>query len=62
MGMVIRFRLKQELGFVYRNHQGLVPNENPYKAEYSMQYEEQVHLDFYSDAAQSWFQLKYLNV
>ena len=24
-------------------------------------YKDQVHLDFYSEAAQSWFQLKYLN-
>ena len=62
MGMTIRPRMRRELGFVYRNHQGLVPNENPYKDGYSMRYEEQVHLDFYSDAAQSWFQLKYLNV
>ena len=62
MGMAVRPRMRRELGFVYRHHQGLVPNENPYKDGSNMRYEEQVHLDFYSEAAQSWFQLKYLNV
>ena len=62
MGMAIRFRLKRELGFVYRHHQGLVPNPHPYKDGPSMRYEDQVHLDFFSEAAQSWFQLKYLNL
>ncbi len=58
MGMAVRPRLRRELGFVYRNYQGLVPNE------YSLnkRYQDQIHLDFYSEAAQSWFQLKYLNV
>jgi len=50
MGMAIRPRLKRELGFTYRHHRGLGE-----RLEY------QVHLDFYSEAAQSWFQLKYLN-
>jgi len=60
MGMAVRTRLKRKLGFVYRHHQGLVPNEHRYKDGPTMHYEDQVHLDFYSDAAQSWFQLKYL--
>jgi hypothetical protein len=46
------------MGFTYRHHQGLVANEHPYDG---MHYEQQVHVDFYSEAAQSWFQLKYLN-
>jgi hypothetical protein len=62
MGMAIRPRLKRELGFTYRHHRGLVPNENPRKDGPSMRYEDQVHLDFYSEQAQSWFQLKYLNL
>ena len=61
MGMAIRTRLRRELGFVYRHHQGLVPLDTPRKDGYTMRYEDQVHLDFYSEAAQSWFQLKYLN-
>ena len=62
MGMAVRPRMRRELGFVYRNYQGLVPNENPRKGGPSMRYQDQIHLDFYSEAAQSWFQLKYLNV
>ena len=62
MGMAIRFRMKRELGFTYRHHQGLVPVEHPRKDGPNMHYEDQVHLDFYSEQAQSWFQLKYLNL
>jgi len=61
MRMALRVRLRKEMGFTYRHHKGLVPNEHPYKDGPSMHYEEQVHVDFYSEAAQSWFQLKYLN-
>ena len=60
MGMAIRPRLRRELGFVYRYHRGLVPNPHPRKNGPTMHYEDQVCLDFYSDAAQSWFQLRYL--
>jgi len=62
MGMAVRPRLRRELGFVYRYHRGLVPNTTPRKDGPTMYYEDQVHLDFYSDSAQSWFQLKYLNL
>jgi hypothetical protein len=62
MGMAIRPRLRRELGFTYRYHQGLVPTEHPRKDGPTMYYEDQVCLDFYSDQAQSWFQLKYLNL
>ena len=62
MVMAVRPRMRRELGFVYRNYQGLVPNENPRKDGPRMRYQDQIHLDFYSEAAQSWFQLKYLNV
>jgi hypothetical protein len=27
-----------------------------------MHYQEQIHVDFYNQSAQSWFQLKYLNL
>lgn len=62
MGMAIRPKLKRELGFTYRHHKGLVPNEHPRPNGPTMHYEQQVHLDFYSESAQSWFQLKYLNL
>lgn len=61
MKMALRTQLRKEMGFTYRHHRGLVSNEHPYKDGPSMHYEEQVHLDFFSEAAQSWFQLKYLN-
>jgi hypothetical protein len=62
MGMAVRTRLRRELGFTYRNHQGLVPHEVVHPSEPKMHYEEQVHLDFFDEKAQSWFQLKYLNL
>lgn len=62
MGMAIRPRLKRELGFTYRHHRGLVPNEHPRPGGPNMYYQDQVCLDFYSEQAQSWFQLKYLNL
>ena len=61
MKMALRTQLRKEMGFTYRHHRGLVTNEHPYKDGPSMHYEQQVHVDFFSEAAQSWFQLKYLN-
>lgn len=61
MGMAVRTRLRRELGFTYRYHRGLVPNEYQISGEPPMHYEEQVHVDFYNDAAQSWFQLRYMH-
>ena len=61
MKMALQTRLRKEMGFTYRHHRGLVANEHPYKDGPSMHYEQQVHVDFFSEAAQSWFQLKYLN-
>ena len=61
MGMALQARLRKEMGFTYRYHLGLVANEHPYKDRPSMHYEQQVHVDFFSEAAQSWFQLRYLN-
>lgn len=62
MGMAVRTRLRSELGFTYRHHRGLVPNPNPRKDGPTMYYQDQVHLDFYLDSAQSWFQLKFLHL
>lgn len=60
MGMIVRPRMRRELGFTYRYHRGLVPVEHPTPNGPGMYYEEQVHLDFYSEQAQTWFSLKYL--
>ena len=62
MGMALRTRLRRELGFSYRHYRGLERNETPSRNGAMYHYEDQVHLDFYSESAQSWFQLKYLNI
>jgi hypothetical protein len=65
--MTISFVLKRELGFTVRRHRGLAPHNQNTRESYDPDwphkyyYEDQVHLDFYSESAQSWFQLKYLN-
>jgi hypothetical protein len=66
--IAISFVCKRELGFTVRRHRGLVPHP---QAEWKIMkregwdhryhYEDQVHLDFYSKSAQTWFVLKYLN-
>ncbi len=65
--IAISFVCKRELGFTVRRHKGLVPHP---QAEWEIMksqgwdhryhYEDQVHLDFYNEAAQTWFVLKYL--
>jgi hypothetical protein len=74
-GQTIRMRhiMRRELGFTARDHQGLVPNRKLGEMWAVLQsqpqviedasgyhYEQQVHLDFYNEASQSWFILKYL--
>ena len=50
--LLIRETMKRELGFTTRYHQ--VYNEQT-------GYVENVCLDFYNDASESWFRLKYMN-
>jgi hypothetical protein len=71
-GTAIRMRhiMKRELGFTARDHRGLEPNRKLGGVLDSFMisstdlpgyhYEQQVHLDFYTESAQSWFILKYL--
>jgi hypothetical protein len=73
-GFSIRMRhvMRRELGFTARDHRGLVPNRKLDKMwavvlqsqviedARGYHYEDQVHLDFYNEASQSWFILKYL--
>jgi hypothetical protein len=66
--IAISFVCRRELGFTVRRHKGLVPHP---QAEWEIMkregwdhrfhYEDQVHLDFYSESAKTWFVLKYLN-
>jgi hypothetical protein len=59
MGMAVRTKLRRELGFTYRNHQEWIVFDR--SGDRERKYcEEQVHLDFYSEAAQSWFILRYI--
>lgn len=59
-GMAIQSRMRRELGFSVRNHQAWFKIvKNGHVRKYC---ELQTHLDFYSESAQSWFQLKYLNL
>ena len=68
-GNTIRMRhiMRRELGFTSRDHQGLEPYlswskvDNNHVEETRHHYSPQVHLDFFTEAAHSWFQLKYLN-
>jgi len=60
MGMAVRTRLRRELGFTYRNYQEWIWVA---KMDGGHKYcKQQVHVDFYTESAQSWFQLKYLNL
>jgi hypothetical protein len=74
-GTAIRMRhiMRRELGFTARDHRGLVPHRKldemwavlqlqpkVYEDASAYHYEQQVHLDFYNEATQSWFILKYL--
>lgn len=75
--MLISWKCRRELGFSVRHHKGLakwddspydndtedwlIVHEMPRDIANQYHYEQQVHLDFYNEAAQSFFVLKYLN-
>ena len=65
--MSVSYVLKRELGFTIRHQTGLVL-QNPDSLKLlgpdwhqKYYYEQQIHLDFYSESALTWFQLKYLD-
>ena len=61
--MAIRWVMQRDLGFTVRHHRGLVPNLpalRHHAGGSNMHYEDQIHLDFFTESAQSWFQLRYL--
>ena len=60
---MISWVMKRELGFTVRFHQNWITIDTNYLGEDIVprrHYQNQVHLDFFNDATQSWFQLKYL--
>jgi len=57
---LLSWRTKQELGFTVRYHKGLVPSECQYQAG-RYHYQQQIHLDFFTESAMSWFCLKYID-
>ena len=60
---VISWVMKRELGFTVRFHQNWITIDKNYLGEDitpRRASQNQVHLDFFNDATQSWFQLKYL--
>jgi hypothetical protein len=58
-GMMVRTRLRRELGFTYRNHQEWIEFDRT-GGRPRHYCEDQVHVDFYSEAAQTWFILRYI--
>ncbi len=64
--IIISWRLRKEFGFTIREHRGLAQHsskdleqlEGDWQWKYY--YQDQIHLDFFNDSSQSWFQLKYL--
>jgi len=60
--IVLTYAMRERLGFSTRYHTHWITGGKE-EGEYEFKYpEEQIHLDFYNEAAQSWFQLRYLNL
>ena len=60
--IVLTWAMRERLGFSSRYHTEWISSSKR-EGEYELKYpEEQIHLDFYNEAAQSWFQLRYLNL
>lgn len=60
---LLRGRMKTELGFTYREHQDwrYMSEETPGR-DYDWRDERsQIHIDFYSEQAQTFFMLRYMN-
>jgi hypothetical protein len=60
---MISWVMKRELGFTVRAHQHwTIIDKNVWGEDTTPRrhWQNQVHLDFFNDATQSWFQLKYL--
>ena len=60
--IVLTYAMRERLGFSTRYHTHWITggqDDNELTWKYP---EEQIHLDFYNEAAQTWFQLRYLNL
>ena len=60
--ILISWKCKRELGFTIRNHKALQEiegDDDEFKGRYY--YKPEIHLDFYSEAQQVYFLLKYGN-
>ena len=60
---LLRWVMRRELGFTVRFHDNWVTvNKNHFGEDITPRrhYQNQVHLDFFSTSALTWFQLKYL--
>ena len=61
--LMISWVMKRELGFTVRFHQNWITVDKNHFGDDIVprrHCQNQVHLDFFNDATQSWFQLKYL--
>ena len=61
--VMISWVMKRELGFTVRRYQNWITVNKNYLGEDIVprrHCQNQVHLDFFNDSTQSWFQLKYL--
>lgn len=61
--VMISWVMKRELGFTVRRYHNWITVNKNYLGEDIVprrHCQNQVHLDFFNDATQSWFQLKYL--
>jgi len=60
--MLISWKCRREMGFSVRRHRGLKPYDDDDHVLLSgkFYYSEQIHLDFFSESAQTWFVLKYV--
>jgi len=66
--IMISYVCKRELGFTVRKHRGLAKHSDENWEVMQSQgwnhryyYQDQIHLDFYDQASQTFFVLKYLN-
>lgn len=61
--MAMRYKMREVLGFTVREHKQWVPKhiDKTTGKQYG-QYDTQICLDFYDDAKETWFHLKYMNL
>ena len=60
--IVLTWAMRERLGFSSRFHtEWIEPSRDELDSGWRYS-EEQIHLDFYSESAQTWFQLRYLNL